>query len=87
MANQGIAQEKENFITAKTKGTFDPKKTGKCKIFSDLLKEAQKGLDKQRAKEAIKAKKEAAKSTKVALTCTEKGVVLGEMSNFPLPDI
>lgn len=87
MADKGIEQERENFENAGTKGTFDPKKTGKCKIFIDLKKEAKKGLDKQKSKDAHKAKLEAAKNTKVALSCNEKGIVLGQMSNFPLPDI
>jgi hypothetical protein len=63
------------------------KKGGKYKIIEDLLKEARTGLKKELKKKELKEKKEAAKNTRVALKCTEKGVVLGEMSSFPLPDI
>lgn len=89
LADKGIAQEEENFngSQGQKKGKFNPQKYGKCPILQELKKEAQVGLKKQKAKEEVKEKKKAAKNTRVALTCTEKGVVLGKMSNFPLPDI
>lgn len=88
LADRGIAQEKENFISSEeNSGKVFSMKVGKCKVFQDLKSEAEEGLKKQRRKEDLKAKQEALKNSEIALACKEKGVVLGHVSNFPLPDI
>jgi tetratricopeptide (TPR) repeat protein len=87
MIDRAEQQEEENFAEA-SKGKKLKKTTwGNFKELAKMRTSANTGLKKIQAKEKAKAAKLAAKTSRVALKCVEKGVVLGEMSNFALPDI
>lgn len=88
LAEKGINQEKENFenLIENHSKNFDMK-VGKCKVFQDLKTEAQLGLTRQMTKENEKAKALELKNSQIAVTCAQKGIVLGHMSSFALPDI
>ena len=88
MIDKAIAIEEINFNNENTNtGLKFTDKYGKCQILLGMKKEAEKALAIVKKKEQEKAKIEAEKNTEVALTCIKKGVVLGRMSSFALPDI